>query len=102
MSNLTQKERKVYSEGVLDGIKAERVRAMTARRGCPWCEKCGKTVLEAHAGSGLHLHHDEQRSLTYRANPFRGNFGGDDPLNLRLLCPGCHAQVHDEAAEAVG
>ncbi|MCA9796324.1 MAG: HNH endonuclease, partial [Candidatus Eremiobacteraeota bacterium] len=44
------------------------------------CEKCGCK------GGLLHVHHLRARS--------RG--GGDRAGELQLLCPGCHAVIHDE------
>ena len=96
MSNWTQKERAAYSRGVVQGAKAERVRQMVAERGVAYCQKPGCTyeVAEHLAMSMLHFHHEDQKSLTARANPFT-SFGGDHPDNLFLLCPFHHAGEHD-------
>lgn len=85
-----QSAKQAYREGVLAGVRAERILALTFRGPVPGlrCEACGEPCSEAE----VELHHVEHRSQGARAKP--GDLGVDDPRNLILLCRSCHEREH--------
>lgn len=90
---LVRQDRKRVTNALIAAVRREVVKRDAGRcRGC-------QTLLEGYEGSGGHLHH-----LVSRAR-----FAGQrKPLtelhstqNTLMLCPRCHAKIHEERAALI-